>query len=177
MVQPERWTLDVAPGRSGCPINMAMELIGDRWSLVVLRDVIFGGRTRFREILNNSLEGIASNVLASRLAKLTDAGLLSREPHPGHLQKVDYFLTEPAIELVPVLIELGSWGSSWLPTDPQLEARARLLADGGPEMRDRFMAELRSIHLDRTGRVDGGVLAALDEAREAAGRDNGRSPV
>lgn len=63
---------------------MTMELLGDRWSFIVLRDVMFGGRTGFRELVNNSLEGIATNVLASRLAKLTDAGLLTREPRPGH---------------------------------------------------------------------------------------------
>lgn len=143
---------------------MTMELLGDRWSFIVLRDVMFGGWTRFRELLNNSLEGIASNVLASRLAKLTGAGLLTREPQPGHRQKVDYFLTEAAIELVPLIIELGDWGSRWLPTTPELAVRARLLADGGPHMRHRFMDELRTIHLDRAPRPDDGALAELDAA-------------
>ena len=156
--------LNVSEGRSGCPINMTMELLGDRWSFVVLRDVMFGGRTRFRELLGNSLEGIASNVLASRLAKLTNAGLLGREPEPGHRQKVNYFLTEAAIELVPLIIELGDWGSRWLPTNPELAIRARLLADGGPDLRDRFMEELRTIHIDRQPRPDDGVLDELDVA-------------
>lgn len=156
--------LVVPVGRSGCPINMTMELLGDRWSLVVLRDVMFGGWTRFRELLNNSLEGIASNVLASRLAKLSDAGLLERRPHPGHKQKVDYTLTEAAIELVPVIIELGAWGSRWLPTTAELSIRAQLLAEGGPDLRDRFMDELRSIHLHGQPRPEAGVLAELDAA-------------
>lgn len=163
--------LEVPDGRSGCPINMTMELLGDRWSLVVLRDVMFGGWTRFRELVNNSLEGIATNVLASRLAKLSDAGLLSREPEPGQGQRVDYFLTEAAIQLVPLVIELGDWGSRWLPTSPELAVRARMLADGGPAMREAFMEELRTIHLHRAPRPDDGVLAALDAAYadEAAG--------
>lgn len=165
MAQPERvGHLDVPEGRSGCPINMTMELLGDRWSFIVLRDVMFGGRTRFRELLNNSIEGIASNVLASRLAKLTEAGLLVREPHPGHRQKVDYFLTEAAIQLVPLIIELGDWGSRWLPTTSELTVRARLLADGGPDLRDRFMNELRTVHLNRQPRPDDGVLSELDAA-------------
>ena len=172
MPQPVSSTpLDVPEGRSGCPINMTMELLGDRWSLIVLRDVMFGGRTRFRELLTNSLEGIASNVLASRLARLTDAGLLSREPQPGHRQKVDYFLTEAAIELVPLIVELGDWGSRWLPTTPELAVRARLLADGGPDLRDRFMDELRTIHLDRAPRPSDGFLAELDAAYERAKTD------
>jgi len=165
MVQPDQTQeLTVTEGRSGCPINMTMELLGDRWSLVVLRDVMFGGRTRFRELLGNSLEGIASNVLASRLAKLTEAGLLSRHPVRGHRQKIDYFLTEAAIELVPLIVELGAWGARWLPTTPELTIRAKLLADGGPNLTERFMDELRIIHLEGQPPPADGVLAELDAA-------------
>ena len=145
MAQPaDASRLSVAEGRSGCPINMTIELLGDRWSFIVLRDIMFGGRTRFRELLDHSIEGIASNVLASRLAKLTHAGLLTRNAVEGHRQKIDYFLTEAAIELVPIIVELGDWGSRWLPTTPELAVRARLLADGGPDIAQRFMDELRS---------------------------------
>ena len=165
MAQPvEDGELTVPGGRSGCPINMTMELLGDRWSLVVLRDVMFGGRTRFRELLNNSLEGIASNVLASRLAKLTEAGLLSRRAVVGHRQKIDYFLTDAAIELVPLIVEVGGWGARWLPTTPELTIRAQLLADGGPDTAQRFMDELRSIHLHHQPPPDDGVLAELHAA-------------
>ena len=169
VAQPvEHEELTVPDGRSGCPINMTMELLGDRWSLIVLRDVMFGGRTRFRELLAHSLEGIASNVLASRLARLTDAGLLSRNAVPGHRQKIDYLLTEAAIELVPLIVELGAWGARWLPTAPELTIRARLLADGGPEMAQRFMDELRSIHLEHRPPPDDGVLAELGAAYQRA---------
>ncbi len=151
---------------------MSMELLGDRWSFIVLRDIMFGGWTRFRELLENSLEGIASNVLASRLAKLTDAGLLTRNAVEGHRQKIDYFLTEPAIQLVPLIVELGDWGSRWLPTTSELAVRARLLADGGLDLAARFMDELRSIHLDQKPRPDGGVLADLDAAYTRVANDN-----
>ncbi|MBD0324440.1 MAG: helix-turn-helix transcriptional regulator, partial [Aldersonia sp.] len=60
--------------RSGCPINAAIEVLGDRWSFIVLRDIIFGDRRRFRELLANSEEGIASNILSSRLKSLVAAG-------------------------------------------------------------------------------------------------------
>lgn len=129
MAQPvEHEALSVPDGRSGCPVIMTRELLGDRWSLIVLRDVMFGGRTRFRELLGHSLEGVASKVLASRLAKVTDAGLLSRHAVPGHRQKIDDFLTDAAIELVPVIIEIGSWGARWLPyaeTDHSRPTRRR----------------------------------------------------
>lgn len=140
---------------------MSVEVIGDRWSLVVLRDVMFGGRTRFRDIEKHSLEGIASNVLASRLKKLTEAGLLSRRPHPKHRQGFDYFLTEPSIQLVPVIVELGAWGSEWLPTAPELAERARMLAAGERDLLVRFMDELRSIHIDHCSPPEDGVLASL----------------
>jgi len=169
VAQPvERRELTVPDGRSGCPINMTMELLGDRWSLIVLRDVMICGRTRFRELLTNSLEGIASNVLASRLAKLTEAELLTRHPVPGHLQKIDYLLTEAAIELVPLIVDLGDWGSRWLPTTPDLRVRAELLADGGPEMASRFMDELRIIHLDHQPPPDDGVMTELAAAYQHA---------
>jgi len=143
---------------------MTAELLGDRWSLIVVRDIMFGGFTHFRELLTNSLEGIASNILSARLAKLVDAGLLTRDDDPSHKQKVAYHLTEPAIQLVPIIATLGDWGARWLPTEPQLTIRARLLADGGPAIWDRFMAELRDEHLHRRPRRDDGVRAELARA-------------
>ncbi|MGW5381956.1 winged helix-turn-helix transcriptional regulator [Nocardia sp. NPDC003963] len=161
-VSPE--VLPVPPGKSGCPINMTMELLGDRWSLIVLRDIMFSGNTHFRELLGASMEGIASNMLAARLSKLVDAGLLSRDDDPSHRQKVEYHLTEAAIQLVPLITELGAWGARWMPTTPELAIRARLLAEGGPTLRTRFMDELRDIHLRRQGTPDRGVLAELTAA-------------
>src|SRR6266702_1288860 len=87
--------------RSECPINAAIEAFGDRWSLIVLRDIVFGDRRYFRELQVGSIEGIASNILADRLKRLVKSGLLTREDtRPG--QRARYSLTEPAIQLVPV---------------------------------------------------------------------------
>ncbi len=136
----------MADPRSGCPINAAVEVIGDRWSLVVLRDIIFGDRRHFRTLYRNSEEGIASNILASRLRALVEAGLLTRDD-PGRGRRATYSLTDAAIELVPLLAELGWWGLRHRPTTPPLRVRAQLLYDGGPPMWDEFMAELRERHL------------------------------
>lgn len=154
----------VAEGKSGCPINMTVEVLGDRWSLVVLRDITFGGHRRFRELLRHSVEGIASNVLADRLKRMSNTGLLSRHADPSHRQKVDYRLTEPAIQLVPVMAHLGAWGSRWLPTTAELAIRAQLLAEGGPELWSQFMDELRAVHLRGGVFPDDGVLAELTAA-------------
>lgn len=133
--------------RSGCPINLSLEVFGDKWSLLILRDMIFGGRRRFRELLTGSQEGIASNILANRLKALVDQGMLTKRDDATHKQKVIYSLTEPTIELVPIMAELGTWGSRWLPVSEELSVRARVLGDGGPELWQRFMAELREEHL------------------------------
>lgn len=145
---------------------MTVELLGDRWSLVVLRDITFGGHRRFRELLRHSVEGIASNVLADRLKRMSDVGLLSRHGDPSHRQKVDYRLTEPAIQLVPVMAQLGAWGAHWLPTSPELAIRAELLAEGGPELWSRFMEELREVHLRGGAFPQDGVLAELTAAHQ-----------
>jgi DNA-binding HxlR family transcriptional regulator len=143
---------------------MTAELLGDRWTLIVLRDIMFGGSTHFRELLTNSIEGIASNILSARLSKLVGAGLLTRDDDPTHKQKIEYHLTEAAIELVPVIAALGDWGARWLPTEPELAIRARLLAEGGEPMWEKFMEELRNQHLDRQPACIDGVLADLTRA-------------
>src|ERR1700761_4200433 len=140
-------SVQAKPYRSGCPINLATEVLGDKWSLVVLRDVMFGNVRYFREVLANSEEGIASNILAARLHRLTDNGLLGRGGDESHRQKVRSSLTEPSIQLVPVMAALGSWGRRPLPVSHELSVRAELLEQGGPPLWDRFMAELREMHL------------------------------
>ena len=134
--------------RSGCPINLTLETLGDRWSLIVIRDIMFGNRRHYRELLNHSEEGIASNILADRLKRLVEAGLLSKRDDPSHAQKAIYSLTEPAIQLVPLLAQMGAWGRRHLPASEELSIRAQLLDEGGPDMWDAFMNELRALHLD-----------------------------
>ncbi len=132
--------------RSGCPINQAVEAFGDRWSLLVLRDMVFGGRRYFRELLAGNQEGIASNILADRLRGLVASGLLTRDD-AGRGRRVTYSLTEQAIQLVPVFAALGSWGLRHRRTSEPLRVRAQLLEEGGPELWAAFMDELRSVHL------------------------------
>jgi DNA-binding HxlR family transcriptional regulator len=133
--------------RSGCPINLATEVLGDRWSMVVLRDVMFGDRRTFRDVLNNSLEGIATNILGSRLKKLVDDGLLTSAADPNHKQRTFYSLTEKSIALLPALIALGAWARRFLPTTPELAIRNQVLEEGGAGLQEAFMAELRERHL------------------------------
>jgi DNA-binding HxlR family transcriptional regulator len=157
--------------RSGCPINLSLEIFGDRWTLLVLRDVVFGGARHFRELLGG-VERISSNILADRLAVLVGHGLLSRADDPSHKQKVTYSLTERAIDLVPVLVQLSSWGVRHLPVGDAYAARAEVLAAGGPPLWETFMDELRETHLGPGARrrpaPGGPTVAARLEAAYAA---------
>ncbi len=155
--------------RSGCPINLTLEILGDRWSLIVLRDMMFGNRRHFRELLTNSEEGIASNILADRLRRLVEEGLISKADDPSHKQKSLYSLTEMGIALVPVFAMMGAWGRRFLPVTEELSIRAELLEDGGPALWDDFMEELRAIHLGapRPARSVFGELRAAYEATVA----------
>ncbi len=133
--------------RSGCPINLTLEVVGDKWSLLVIRDIIFGGRRHFRELLTKSEEGIASNILADRLKRLLDEGIVSKADDPSHKQKSVYSLTEKGIELLPILVRMGVWGGKYLPASEELSIRAKLLEEGGPKLWSAFMTELREEHL------------------------------
>ena len=135
--------------RSGCPINLTLEVLGDKWSLLILRDMMFGGRRHFRELLTKSQEGIASNILADRLRLLVAEGLLTKADDPSHKQKAIYSLTEKGIALVPVFAEIGAWGRRFLPVSEELSIRAECLETGGPKLWKRFMAELREEHLGK----------------------------
>jgi DNA-binding HxlR family transcriptional regulator len=143
--------------RSGCPINLSLEVFGDRWSLIILRDMIFGGRRHFRELLNGSLEGIASNILADRLKRLLQLGLLTKADDPSHKQKAIYSLTEMAITLVPIMAHLGAWGRVWLPVSEELSIRAELLEKGGPQLWEQFMDELRHEHVGAPAKTPPGA--------------------
>ena len=114
--------------RSDCPVNFAVETLGDKWSLVILRDIIFWGKHTYGEFLRSD-EKIATNILANRLEYLEKEGLISKSPHPDDKRKDYYSVTEAGIELVPMFIEMIGWSAkneTWQTMDhcgtPQQEA-------------------------------------------------------
>jgi DNA-binding HxlR family transcriptional regulator len=130
-----------------------MEIFGDSWSLLVLRDMMFGGKRHFRELLRSD-EGISPNILADRLKMLVEAGILSKRDDPSHKQKAIYSLTEKGIALLPIIIQIGAWGSKHVPDAKKLDPRARTIVrkiqEGGPPMWEAMMADLRASHLGKT---------------------------
>jgi DNA-binding HxlR family transcriptional regulator len=136
--------------RSYCPVNLSLEIFGDSWTLLVLRDMMFAGKRHFRELLLSD-ERISTNILADRLARLVDHGLLTKADDPSHKQKAIYSLTEKAIALLPIVVQIGAWGSRWVPDAKKLDAPGRKflreLQEAGPREWARRMDELRAHHL------------------------------
>ena len=98
--------------RSGGPISAAADVFGDRWTLLILRDMVFADRRNFRALLLGSGEGIASNILADRLVRLVEAGILTRGVGRRG-QRAMYSLTDAGIHAVPLLYALADWGRTW----------------------------------------------------------------
>ena len=96
--------------RSDCPVNFAVEALGDKWSLVILRDIIFWGKHTYGEFLRSD-ERIATNILAGRLDYLENEGLISKSPHTTDKRKDIYNVTEKAIALIPMFIEMIAWSA------------------------------------------------------------------
>lgn len=123
--------------RSRCPINMALELFGDRWSLLVVRDLMFRGLCTFNEFAAAG-EGIATNILADRLVKLEDAGILTKHPDPDDARRIRYRLTEKGIDLAPVLVEIVLWTTRYEQTDAPAET-----VEAMRTRRRQFLADIR----------------------------------
>lgn len=105
-----------AKARSGCPVSASLDLVGDRWSLLIVRDMMVRGYRTFREF-QRAGEGIATNILADRLQKLEAGGILMREAAAEDGRSTHYRLTEKGIALAPVLLELLIWGAHHEKTD------------------------------------------------------------
>lgn len=129
--------------RSRCPINLAVEILGDRWTLLILRDIMFADRRHFRELLRGSEEHITTSILADRLERLTTTGILTREDDPTHRQKARYALTEKGIDLVPVVATVAQWGVAHCPADPEKSDVAAALTYELPASWTQLMQTLR----------------------------------
>lgn len=161
--------------RSGCPINQTLETIGDRWSLIVVRDIMFGNRRHYRDMLDHSEERIASNILSDRLKRLVKGGLLTKNTDSTHRQRFIYSLTEKSIQLLPILVHMGAWGRRHCPVTGELSARAELLETGGPDLWEDLMKELRAIHIGGPS-PKRSVIKELDAAYQASVGERSNSP-
>ena len=123
--------------RSGCPISIALDIFGDSWSLLIVRDLMFKGLRTFSEFAAAG-EGIATNILTDRLTRLEAVGILAKQPDPTDARRIRYRLTAKGIDLAPALVEIVLWSARHEDTDaPPSIVRAMRLH------RKRFLADVR----------------------------------
>lgn len=123
--------------RSGCPVSISLEIFGDRWSLLIIRDLMVRGYRTFKEFLQSG-EGIATNVLTDRLRTLEAAGIITAEPEAADGRRINYRLTEKGIDLAPVLLELLIWAARHEETAAPCSVIATMAAN-----REAVLAEVR----------------------------------
>jgi DNA-binding HxlR family transcriptional regulator len=126
--------------RSHCPIGFALDVFGDKWTLLIVRDLLFKGKRRYGEFADSE-EGIATNILADRLTKLESHGLITRLVDPSGARSREYALTDKAIDLAPMLVEMILWSAKHDPksaADRGFVRRAR--AD-----REQLVAQIRAV--------------------------------
>jgi len=122
--------------RSGCPLNASVEMLGDRWSLLIIRDMMVRGYRTFKEFLSSD-EHIATNILADRLRRLEDYGIITTQPDPSDGRKLFYLLTAKGMDLAPILTEMVLWAAAHEDTGNQ--ALVRLIKKD----KSQFLAEIR----------------------------------
>lgn len=132
--------------RSGCPVSLGLDIFGDRWTLLVVRDLMFSGKRHFREIMS-SAEGISSNILADRLKLLLDEGIITKADDPSHQQKAIYSLTEKGIALLPVLMQISRWSYTYRPVGETYLPDPGPSEGESPAAWEKVMAKLRWEHL------------------------------
>jgi DNA-binding HxlR family transcriptional regulator len=112
--------------RSECPISTALDIFGDKWSLLIVRDMMFKAKSTYGDFLDSE-EGIATNILASRLFQLECGGIISKHQHPESKAKFLYKLTEKGIDLVPLLIEIICWSEKYHVVHPFAKEFAKMV--------------------------------------------------
>lgn len=98
--------------KSHCPVNFALEAFGDPWTLLIVRDIVFWGRRTYREFLESD-EHVSTNILADRLARLEQQGILTKSPDPTDKRKEIYSLTDRGLDIIPALMELCGWSATY----------------------------------------------------------------
>jgi len=98
---------------SQCPVACALDIIGDRWTLLVIRDLLFTGRHEYKDMLSSD-EGISTNILADRLKQLQSRGIIASVPHPENKTRKLYYLTQPGKDLIHVMIQIAIWADKHL---------------------------------------------------------------
>lgn len=137
--------------RSDCPINYLLELVGDKWTLLIVRDILLNGKSSYGEFLASD-EKIATNILASRLTSLESAGFITKNADPENKKKFIYSLTEKGLDLIPLYIEIILWSAKHSPLpipDDRKDIVAKAKQDKATlvaELREQFLEQSKAKH-------------------------------
>jgi DNA-binding HxlR family transcriptional regulator len=128
--------------RSTCPVSTSLDVLGDKWTLLILRDMVFAGKSTYGQFLL-SAEKMATNILADRLAVLESQGLLTKAVAADKKSKFTYRLTEKGVDTIPIIVELVLWGTKYCPTisDPSLLAELKTSKDAAVEKYQQLASE------------------------------------
>lgn len=125
--------------RSGCPISYALDIFGDKWTLLIIRDMLFKQKRRYGQFAESE-EKIATNILADRLTKLEVEGLVTRQTDPENGRQIVYALTSKALDLAPMLIEMILWSAKY---DPDTAAD-RTFVSKAKSNRKQLLSDVKS---------------------------------
>lgn len=132
--------------RSPCPISSSLDLLGDKWSLLIIRDMLIMGKKTYKEFILSE-EGIATGILASRLKQLEEFGFITKRKLPENKKENIYLLTEKGIDLTPIVIEIALWGDKYMRNfNPELDAIQALKADKSSvieQVRNNYLSIIR----------------------------------
>ena len=123
--------------RSDCPISCCLEVIGDRWSLLIIRDIMLRGKMSYSEFLLSE-EKIATNILVNRLSILETAHILSKQVSPTNKSKFIYHLTDKGIDLLPIIIEMMDWGAKYHATCPRKQLGKKIKRNKAGVIREYY---------------------------------------
>lgn len=130
--------------RSGCPISCSLDIWGDKWSLLIIRDLMFHNQCSYGDFLKSE-EKIATNILASKLNILQESGIISKSEHPDNKSKVLYKLTNKGIDLIPILIEINLWGDKYLDLSDNYKNLAKLIKKNKEGFLKRSVSRLKKM--------------------------------
>lgn len=134
---------------SACPITSALDIIGDKWSLLIVRDIVFKRKHHYREFLT-SPEKISTNILANRLKTMEETGLLEKTKDPDNLSKFIYRLTEKGKDLIPIILELVRWSQKY---DPQPGVQDNIINGAPARLLSRFDTERAVLMAEILGNI------------------------
>lgn len=112
--------MEIIKKRSNCPLSGSLDIFGDKWSLLIIRDLVFGNKCTYNDFLRSE-EGIATNILASRLKGLEENGVIEKSKHPESKAKKLYRLTQKGIDLLPIIVEIYIWSDMYLTVPAEIK--------------------------------------------------------